>query len=58
MPRHVSDKLLKLHGIGFKGKKLVIEKTATPEEYSYDAVIIHVGINGILRSKHLDKLEK
>ena len=30
MPRHVSDELLKLHGIGFKGKILVIEKAKTP----------------------------
>ena len=30
MPRHVSDELLKLHGIGFKGKTLVIEKAKTP----------------------------
>ena len=29
VPRHVSDELLKLHGIGFKGKMLVIEKTKT-----------------------------
>ena len=26
--------------------------TLTLEEYSYDAAIIHVGINDILRSKH------
>ena len=30
MPRHVSDELLKLHGLGFKGKMLVIEKAKTP----------------------------
>ena len=29
-PRHVSDELLRLHGIGFKGKMLVIEKAKTP----------------------------
>ena len=29
MPRHVSDKHLKLHGFGFKGKMLVIEKAKT-----------------------------
>ena len=29
VPRHVSDALLKLHGIRFKGKVLVIEKTKT-----------------------------
>ena len=27
--RHVSDELLKLHGLGFKGKMLVIEKAKT-----------------------------
>ena len=30
VPRHVSDELLKLHGLGFKGKMLVIEKAKTP----------------------------
>ena len=30
VPRHVSDELLKLHGLGFKGKILVIEKAKTP----------------------------
>ena len=30
MPRHVSDEILKSHGIGFKGKMLVIEKPKTP----------------------------
>ena len=30
MPRHLSVKLLKLHGIGFKGKMLVIGKAKTP----------------------------
>ena len=30
VPRHVSDELLKLHGLGFKGKMLVIEKGKTP----------------------------
>ena len=30
VPRHVSDELLKLHGLGFKGKMLVIEKVKTP----------------------------
>ena len=29
VPRHVSDELLKLHGIGFKRKMLVIEKAKT-----------------------------
>ena len=31
---------------------------STLEKYSYDAAIIHVGINDILRSKHNDELEK
>ena len=30
VPKHVSDELLKLHGIGFEGKMLVIEKAKTP----------------------------
>ena len=30
MPRHVSDEPLKLHGLGLKGKMLVIEKAKTP----------------------------
>ena len=30
VPRHVSDELLKLHGLGFKGKMLVTEKAKTP----------------------------
>ena len=29
MPRHASDKLIKLNGIGFKGKMLVIKKAKT-----------------------------
>ena len=28
--RHVSDELLRLHGIGFKGEVLIIEKAKTP----------------------------
>ena len=32
--------------------------TPSLEEYSYDAAIIHVGINDILRSKHYGKLDK
>ena len=31
---------------------------STLEKYSYDAAIIYVGINDILRSKHNDELEK
>ena len=30
VPRHVSDEILKLHILGFKGKLLVIEKAKTP----------------------------
>ena len=30
VPRHVNDELLKLHGLGFKGKMLVIEEVKTP----------------------------
>ena len=32
--------------------------TQTLEEYSYDAAIVHFGINDILRSKHYDELDK
>ena len=32
--------------------------TPTLEVYSYDAAIIHVGINDILRPKHYDELDK
>ena len=32
--------------------------TPTLEEYSYDAGIIHVVVNDILRSKHYDELNK
>ena len=39
VPRHVSDELLKLHGIGFKEKILVIEKAKTlPEAKSINEV--------------------
>ena len=30
MPRNVSDELLKLHGVEFNGKMLVIEKSENP----------------------------
>ena len=30
VPRHVSDEFLKLHGLGFIGKTLAIEKAKTP----------------------------
>ena len=41
-------------------KSTQINHYITPalDEYSYDAVIIHVGINNILKSKHYDKLDK
>ena len=42
MPRHVSDELLKLHGLGFKGKMLVIEKSKTPPKAK--------NINGVNRN--------
>ena len=32
VPRNVSDELLKFHGLGFKGKILVMEKAKTPPE--------------------------
>ena len=32
--------------------------TQTLEEYSYDAAIVHFGINDILRFKHYDELDK
>ena len=42
VPRHVSDELLKLHGLGFKGKMLVIEKSKTPPKAK--------NINGVNRN--------
>ena len=42
---------------GAKSTQLNHYVTPTLEEYSYDAAIIHVGINDILRSKH-DELHK
>ena len=43
---------------GAKSRQLNHYVTPTLEEYSYDAAIIHVGINDILRSKHYDELDK
>ena len=43
---------------GAKSTQLNHYVTSTPEEYSYDAAMIHVGINNILRSEHYDKLDK
>ena len=42
---------------GAKSAQLNNYVTPTLEEYSYDAAVIHVGINDILRSKH-DELNK
>ena len=50
----------RIHVKAFPGAKLArLNHYVTPtlEKYSYDAAIIHVGINGILRSKH-DELDK
>ena len=43
---------------GAKSAQLNHYVTPTLEECSYDAAIIHVGINDILRSKHYDELDK
>ena len=45
---------------GAKSTQLNHYVTTTLEEYSYDAAIIHAGINDILRSKHyeLDKISE
>ena len=43
---------------GAKSTQLNHYVTPTLEKYSYDAAIIHVGINDILRSKHYDGLDK
>ena len=43
---------------GAKSTQLNHYVTSTLEEYSYDAAIIHVGINNILRSKRYDELDK
>ena len=45
------------HSPGAKSTQLIQYITPTLEEYSYDAAIIHVGINDILKSKH-DELDK
>ena len=49
----------RIHVKVFPGAKSTQLNHVTPtlEEYSYDAAIIHVGINDILRSKH-DELDK
>ena len=43
---------------GAKTTQLNHYVTPTLEEYSYDAAMIHVSINNILRSKHYDELDK
>ena len=45
---------------GAKSTQLNHYATTTLEEYSYDAAIIHAGVNDILRSKHyeLDKISE
>ena len=43
---------------GAKSAQLNHYVTPTLEECSYDAAIIHIGINDILRSKHYDELDK
>ena len=43
---------------GAKSAQLDHYVTPTLEEYGYDAAIIHVSINDILKSKHYDELDK
>ena len=43
---------------GAKSTQLNHYVTSTLEEYSYDAAIIHVGMNDILRSKHYYELDE
>ena len=43
---------------GAKSTQLNHYVTSTLEECSYDAAMIHVSINNILRSKHYDELDK
>ena len=45
------------HSPGAKSTQLIQYITPTLEKYSYDAAIIHVGINDLLRPKH-DELDK
>ena len=47
-----------LKALGAKSTQLNHYVTPTLEEYSYDAAIIHVGINDILRSKNSDEIYK
>ena len=57
---HVMSRI-QIHVLGAKSTQLNHYVTPTLEEYSYDAAIIHVGINDIndiLRSKHFDELDK
>ena len=51
----------RVHVKAFPGPKLTqLNHHVTPrlEEYSYDAAIIYVGINDILRSRDSDRLER
>ena len=43
-----------------EAKSIQLNHYVTPslEEYSYDAAIVYVGINDILRSKHYGELDK
>ena len=67
IPRGMNIKEIyrQIQGVGiqveaFPGAKTQLNHYVTPtlEEYSYDAAIIHVGINGILRFKYSDELDK
>ena len=46
------------HSLRLNQHNLIIRSTPSLEEHSYDATIIHVNINRILRTKHYDKLDK
>ena len=51
----------RIHVKAFPGAKSTQRNhyiTPTMEEYSYDAAIIHVGINDILRFRHCDELDQ
>ena len=46
------------HSLRLNQHNLIIRSTPSLEEHSYDVTITHVNINGILRTKHYDKLDK
>ena len=49
----------RIHVKAFPGAKSTqLNHYVTPTLEEYDAAIIHVGINDILRSKHYDELDK